>query len=192
MVLGYQRPLQATDLWKLPDDKASLLLSAKFLEHLKQRQEKARVWNETHDKKRHGSVAWALNDTLTGFWSGGLFKVVGDTAQLMAPLIIKQIIRFSQEGMYFDMELADQDSRYGKAERPRATWHQRRRRHGLWPAWSHASSQHLPAPVLFPVHEHGRHCAIYLDHGHLPAIHRVVNLCPIDTHQWQTRQCHIV
>ncbi|MGG6496291.1 UNVERIFIED_CONTAM: hypothetical protein NY603_25570, partial [Bacteroidetes bacterium 56_B9] len=56
MVLGYQRPLQATDLWKLPDDKASLLLSAKFLEHLKQRQEKARVWNETHDKKRHGSV----------------------------------------------------------------------------------------------------------------------------------------
>lgn len=135
MVLGYQRPLQATDLWKLPEDKASLLLSKRFLEHLGERQRKAAEWNAEHadelgavepddqgeekgggeskgksrggrrgkgkgkGKKKYGSVAWALNDTLTGFWSGGLFKVVGDAAQMMAPLIIKQLIRFSQECM---------------------------------------------------------------------------------------------
>ena len=28
----------------------------------------------------------------------GLFKVFGDTAQLMSPLVVKSLIRFSQEG----------------------------------------------------------------------------------------------
>ena len=98
MVLGYQRPLQATDLWKLPDEQASLAMSMTFLASLDRRQKAAAEWNASHDKKRFGSVAWALNDTITGFWIGGLFKVVGDASALMAPLIIKEIIRFSQKG----------------------------------------------------------------------------------------------
>ncbi|KZP31699.1 ABC protein [Athelia psychrophila] len=50
------------------------------------------------DGRREASLAWALNDTLGfAFWIGGVFKVVSDTSQLMAPLIIKAIITFGQE-----------------------------------------------------------------------------------------------
>jgi hypothetical protein len=54
-------------------------------------------WRQ-HSGKKRGSVTWALNDVMTGFWAGGLFKVFGDTAQLMSPLVVKALIRFSQEG----------------------------------------------------------------------------------------------
>lgn len=69
-------------------------------------------WRE-HSGKKHGSIAWALNDTFPKFWLAGMswqmstplgqlltvgfFKVLADEAQLMAPLLIKAIIRFSQQ-----------------------------------------------------------------------------------------------
>ncbi|KAI5119967.1 hypothetical protein M0805_004347 [Coniferiporia weirii] len=44
------------------------------------------------------SIAWALNDTFGWhFWAGGLFKVMGDTSQLMCPLLVKAIIKYSEE-----------------------------------------------------------------------------------------------
>ncbi|EJD07137.1 ABC protein [Fomitiporia mediterranea MF3/22] len=47
------------------------------------------------------SLAWALNDTFGWhFWAGGLFKVVGDTSQLMSPLLVKTIINFTKEGKH--------------------------------------------------------------------------------------------
>ncbi|WVQ72250.1 hypothetical protein IAR50_001799 [Cryptococcus sp. DSM 104548] len=147
MVKGYQRPLQATDLWKLDESREAQPLSTRFMEHLENRQNKAREWNQTlptarpskkrqlawtftaatrrslgsqytrhgSDKtfkerratlekewrecsgRRHGSVTWALNDTLSGFWSGGLFKVFADTSQIMIPLLVKSLINFSKE-----------------------------------------------------------------------------------------------
>ncbi|ODO00356.1 hypothetical protein I350_06992 [Cryptococcus amylolentus CBS 6273] len=147
MVKGYQRPLQATDLWKLDESREAQPLSTRFMECLEIRQMKASEWNEslptatptrkqrvkwaftaatkrrlgseyarhgsdstynerraTLEKewrecsgKRHGSVTWALNDTLSGFWAGGLFKVFGDTSQIMIPLLVKSLINFSKE-----------------------------------------------------------------------------------------------
>ena len=47
---------------------------------------------------REANLAWALNDTFgLHFWLGGLFKVVGDTSQLMGPLLVKAIINFGKE-----------------------------------------------------------------------------------------------
>lgn len=46
--------------------------------------------------KKHGSIAGALNEAFPRYWLGGLFKLVADEAQLMAPLLVKEIIRFSQ------------------------------------------------------------------------------------------------
>lgn len=43
-------------------------------------------------------MPWALNDIMSGFWTGGLFKVAGDAAQMMSPLLVKALIQFSQEG----------------------------------------------------------------------------------------------
>lgn len=48
--------------------------------------------------KRKASITMTLNDTMSGFWAGGLYKVLGDTAQLMAPLLTKALINFSKEG----------------------------------------------------------------------------------------------
>lgn len=49
---------------------------------------KAKWFAETGKKKP--SLSWSLNDTFgMHFWLGGMFKVFGDTSQLMSPLIVK-------------------------------------------------------------------------------------------------------
>ncbi|WVF66753.1 hypothetical protein IAT40_001495 [Kwoniella sp. CBS 6097] len=135
MVKGYQRPLQATDLWKLDESRESarqkaaeewnsqlpsrppglvrkLRWSTKAIikfrlpesyssygkggSYAERRKTLEQEWRRRSGRKR-GSVAWALNDVLTGFWAGGLFKVFGDTAALMTPLLIKALINFSKE-----------------------------------------------------------------------------------------------
>ncbi|KAH7105792.1 ABC protein [Auriculariales sp. MPI-PUGE-AT-0066] len=137
MTLGYQRPLQATDLWKVDESREAGTLSRKLDIAWDKRVKKAAQWNErlergeirpgivkrvvwtldalrrgsdwrdhraaheqrwrTSDGRKEPSLAWALNDPFfVEFWSAGLFKVVGDTAQLMGPLVTKSIIRFAQ------------------------------------------------------------------------------------------------
>lgn len=50
------------------------------------------------DGRREASLAWSLNDVFgREFWSGGAFKVIGDTSQLMGPLLVKAIINFGKE-----------------------------------------------------------------------------------------------
>lgn len=172
MRLGYKRPLQATDLWKmdpsrecewpLAEHRSMLLrvyvapqlrltsadhLSNRFLGYLHQSQTKADEWNRAHpdprpkrrtrvgwkikaatrrrlppqyakygpDKsyrervrtqaahwkahcKKHGNLALALFKTFPSYWYAGMFKVLADMTQLMSPLVIKALIRFSQQG----------------------------------------------------------------------------------------------
>ncbi|KAL7279088.1 hypothetical protein ACG7TL_006926 [Trametes sanguinea] len=138
MSLGYQRTLQATDLWKMDESREAGLLGAKLDEAWERRVQAANEWNarlakgeikpglikrakwsvqalrgpgsyrerraalETHwievDGKKQASLAWALNDVFgRDFWFGGGFKVIGDTSQLMGPLLVKAIINFGKE-----------------------------------------------------------------------------------------------
>ncbi|KAI4517938.1 P-loop containing nucleoside triphosphate hydrolase protein [Schizophyllum commune Loenen D] len=138
MVLGYQRTLQASDLWKVDPSRESGHLSAVFDASWDRRILDAADYNKrlsageisptlrqrltwtlralttpshfasrraafedewrTNSGKKEASLAWALNDALgREFWMGGIFKVVGDTAQLMIPLIVKAIINFSRD-----------------------------------------------------------------------------------------------
>lgn len=53
-------------------------------------------WREDSGKW-HGSIAGALNEAFPKYWLAGVFKLVADEAQLMAPLLVKEIIRFSQQ-----------------------------------------------------------------------------------------------
>ena len=54
-----------------------------------EREEKEKRWRELGGRK-NASLAWALNDSIKWwFWSGGVLKVVGDTAQVMSPLLVK-------------------------------------------------------------------------------------------------------
>ncbi|KAF9484380.1 ABC protein [Pholiota conissans] len=137
MTLGYQRTLQATDLWKLDESHTAEVLSAKFDDAWEERRAKAQAWNydlekglinpniwtrflwllyslaagrnylrrraalekqwRQHDGRKQPSIALALNDTLgVFFWVGGLFKVFGDTCQLLGPVLIRVIINFAK------------------------------------------------------------------------------------------------
>ncbi|KAI0806352.1 ABC protein [Irpex lacteus] len=139
MTLGYQRTLQATDLWKLDSSRECGPLGDRLDEAWARRVKEAQEWNARlekgeirppvlkrakwtfqalrnrgsgysekraalerqwleHDGRKEASLAWALNDTLgLSFWLGGLFKVLGDTSQLMGPILVKAIINFGKE-----------------------------------------------------------------------------------------------
>ncbi|KAJ6577414.1 P-loop containing nucleoside triphosphate hydrolase protein [Mycena capillaripes] len=119
MVLGYQRTLQATDLWKVSPEQEAGPLSEKLEAAWAQRVKTADEWNAGLDDGRitppmftrfiwsikaiaggreyRTSLAWALNDVLGHlFWIGGASKVLGDTAQLMGPILVKAIINFAK------------------------------------------------------------------------------------------------
>ncbi|KAJ7056634.1 ABC protein [Mycena amicta] len=137
MVLGYQRTLQATDLWKVSPEQEAGYLSEKLDNAWERRVKAAEDWNaglldgrsnppllkrgvwvfaslargiafrkhfaslEKHWReaggRREASLAWALNDVLGHmFWFGGAFKVLGDTGQLMGPILVKAIINFAK------------------------------------------------------------------------------------------------
>lgn len=167
MTLGYQRPLMATDLWKMDKTREARLLSDKFMEAYTRREIEAKAYNArlldptdpmqpsrmqrfkwhlelTMHPRRHksssipidnvsdvsklsskaqrlhvleedwrqgsgrrkASIVMSLNETMSGFWAGGLFKVVGDSAQLMCPLLTKALINFSKEGEREEMSVS--------------------------------------------------------------------------------------
>ncbi|KAG9119276.1 hypothetical protein FRC07_005764, partial [Ceratobasidium sp. 392] len=108
MTLGYQRALQAPDLWRVRAEEEAAPLSRALDEAWARRVEKAK--NSSGQRKRWfglgrkkakddgPSLAMALNDALgKDFWIAGLYKVVGDVSQLMSPLLVKAIIKFAQE-----------------------------------------------------------------------------------------------
>ncbi|KAI9000636.1 P-loop containing nucleoside triphosphate hydrolase protein [Trametes punicea] len=138
MSLGYQRTLQATDLWKMDESRESGVLGAKLDEAWARRVQSADEWNarlakgeikpslikrakwsmqalrgqgtyrerraalesqwREVDGRKQPSLVWALNDVFgRDFWFGGGFKVIGDTSQLMGPLLVKAIINFGKE-----------------------------------------------------------------------------------------------
>ncbi|KAH8099948.1 ABC protein [Cristinia sonorae] len=138
MTLGFQRTLQATDLWKMDTDQQAGPLSVQLDEAWDRRVNAASEWNAklakgeinpslftrakwslqslrhatTYSERRatlekqwrevdglkEPSLVWALNDVFgRSFWLGGLFKVFGDTAQLMGPILVKAVINFGKE-----------------------------------------------------------------------------------------------
>ncbi|PFH53092.1 hypothetical protein AMATHDRAFT_73621 [Amanita thiersii Skay4041] len=128
MTLGYARPLEASDLYKLQDNRSAAriaaLINASFDRRTKEaaeyntrlangeispglkgiwwslrgnREKREKQWREVDGKKR-ASLIWAMNDSVKWwFWSGGILKIVGDTAQVTSPLLVKAIIRFATE-----------------------------------------------------------------------------------------------
>lgn len=118
--LGYARPLEATDLYKLQPNRGSAhiakLITDSYARRTEmareyntklangdigpglkgvwwslrgQRKEKEAEWREKTGKKK-ASLAFALNDSVKWwFWSAGFLKVVGDTAQVTSPLVVK-------------------------------------------------------------------------------------------------------
>jgi hypothetical protein len=121
MALGFARPLEAPDLYRLQDDRSAGIIADKFVKSFSARLENAseynarlasgeikpsirqrvwwtlrgnrkeleKYWREKGGKKK-ASLVLAMNDSMKWwFWSAGICKVIGDTAQVTSPLIVK-------------------------------------------------------------------------------------------------------
>ncbi len=121
MTLGYARPLEAPDLWKLQEHRSSEVIANAILDSFEARRKKAdeyntrlangeikpplrlrimsalrgdggerlRQWMEK-DGRKQPSLTLAINDSVKWwFWSGGILKIVSDTAQGTSPLVLK-------------------------------------------------------------------------------------------------------
>ncbi|KAG1827732.1 ABC transporter [Suillus variegatus] len=124
--LGYARPLESSDLYRLQEERGALPIAEAILTSFKTRQKKASEYNERltkgeispglrglwwsikgvrkerekqwreKDGKRKASLILAMNDSVFWwFWSAGILKVIGDTAQITSPLVVKAIINFA-------------------------------------------------------------------------------------------------
>ncbi|KAG1825133.1 ABC transporter [Suillus variegatus] len=124
--LGYARPLESSDLYRLQEERGALPIAEAILASFKTRQKKAAEYNERltkgeispglrglwwsikgvrkerekqwreKDGKRKASLILAMNDSVFWwFWSAGILKVIGDTAQITSPLVVKAIINFA-------------------------------------------------------------------------------------------------
>ncbi|KAG7444868.1 ABC transporter [Guyanagaster necrorhizus] len=128
LTLGYARPLEAPDLYKLQDSRGAAFIGDRITASFEKRcsaaeaynrrllngeikpgmkalwwtlrgnrTERERKWRET-DGQRKPSLVLAINDSIKWwFWSAGILKVLGDTAQFTSPLLLKAIINFAKD-----------------------------------------------------------------------------------------------
>lgn len=118
--LGYARPLEASDLYKLQDSRAAAKIAEKINASYDRRSREVKEYNarlaagdispgwrtiwwtlkgrrreleeEWRNKtgRRRPSLVWAINDSVKWwFWTGGLLKLISDTAQVTSPLVVK-------------------------------------------------------------------------------------------------------
>ncbi|KAM0751625.1 P-loop containing nucleoside triphosphate hydrolase protein [Meredithblackwellia eburnea MCA 4105] len=127
LVLGAQRTLQPTDLWKLPPEMESGVLADELMANFDRRRKRVEAWNKSLDdgsfrpgalrkgwwkfKKVFGvgkgdgrqtvGLVGALNDTFGyRFWSGGIIKLFGDVSNVTSPLVTKALIKFATDSYY--------------------------------------------------------------------------------------------
>ena len=121
--LGYARPLEATDLYKLQSERGAAHIADQITESFARRMKIANEYNEKlangeikpgfkafwwtilgnrevkeknwrdETGRKKPSIVLAMNDSIKWwFWSAGLFRITGDTAQITSPLVVK--VRF--------------------------------------------------------------------------------------------------
>jgi hypothetical protein len=101
MHLGYTRPLQESDLYTLQSSRSAELIGEKIEASWLKRVEEAKRYNASGKvgtrkwwgpkrKEKKASLVFSMNDSIAWwFWSSGILKVVGDTAQVTSPLVVK-------------------------------------------------------------------------------------------------------
>ena len=224
MTLGYARPLEASDLWKLQDHRSAGAISESILSSFDARRKKADKYNarladgeikpplslrvmsrlrrdgeerlkrwREKDGRVEPSLTWAMNDAIKWwFWSGGVLKVIGDTAQITSPLILK--VGWSlwsmicSSGIYTRLSVPHQvldQFLYCSSRRYSGTWHRKR----IWPCCRPrdfaVNCLSLSASLFLSGHLDWRPSSWRSHHSHLFAFSSFDDSCSGDTAQWQ-------
>ncbi|KAF8332583.1 P-loop containing nucleoside triphosphate hydrolase protein [Cantharellus anzutake] len=103
--LGYSRPLETVDLWRLPDSYGAEVYADRILESFQRRHEAAEntmpIWPAVKlslgGGGRFGGNSGEMRRRGKGHGEKRLLKVIADTAQITSPLVVKAIIRFATE-----------------------------------------------------------------------------------------------
>lgn len=106
--IGYTRPLQADDLYDMPDHRRAEDHADKFercwaarLEKNRSLPAESKSWKPFWMRRRSDTtvLTMALNDVcFRWFWLGGLYKLCGDLSQMVTPLIIRFTISYLSDG----------------------------------------------------------------------------------------------
>lgn len=102
--IGYTRPLQADDLYDMPDNRRAEDHADKLehswaarLERNRNKPAESKSWKPFWMRRKSDStvLAMSLNDVcFRWFWLGGMFKLAGDLTQMVTPLIIRFAISY--------------------------------------------------------------------------------------------------
>lgn len=92
MSVGYQRPLEVSDIWAVNPNRSVEVMKAKLYESLEKRR-KQKTW--------FSPLVLALYDTYTKeFWIGGICQLVAACLQVLAPFTMKYLISFAGRAYY--------------------------------------------------------------------------------------------
>ncbi|KAF2156832.1 ABC multidrug transporter-like protein [Myriangium duriaei CBS 260.36] len=91
MHVGYQRPLETTDIWAVNPDRSVDVLSERLTTNFKKRM----------DKGEKNALRWALYDTFKfEFLLGAACQFVSACLQILSPFTLRYLIQFATEAYY--------------------------------------------------------------------------------------------
>ncbi|KAI0268426.1 P-loop containing nucleoside triphosphate hydrolase protein [Russula aff. rugulosa BPL654] len=101
MILGYARPLEASDLWKLQDHRSAGVIAETILSSFDADGRRPRMrlkrWREK-DGKAQPSLTWAMNDAIKWwFWSGGIPLWFMFVWPVTFTLVFQYLIKFATD-----------------------------------------------------------------------------------------------
>lgn len=92
MRVGYQRPLEQGDLWRVDRDREADVMADRLAINLERMRKR---------KSTKFALFWACNATFFKlFWTAGLLKICADVNLMTQPLLVKKLIQFASDAYY--------------------------------------------------------------------------------------------
>jgi ATP-binding cassette subfamily C (CFTR/MRP) protein 1 len=88
MTVGYNRPLELGDIWRVNPDRSVEVLTSRLMESFKRRAARG----------ERNPLVWAMLDTYHGeFWLGGMCNLISSVFQVISPFLTRYLIAFAAQ-----------------------------------------------------------------------------------------------
>jgi ATP-binding cassette, subfamily C (CFTR/MRP), member 1 len=88
MTVGYNRPLELGDIWRVNPDRSVEVLTSRLMESFKRRAARG----------ERNPLIWAMLDTYNGeFWLGGMCNLISSIFQVISPFLTRYLIAFAAQ-----------------------------------------------------------------------------------------------